>query len=316
MCTVLGPLRRCFQHFLKSPRVQPDALQTGDLPALCAAAHLNRRERPGEAQQDAAEAAPPLAQPRLPTTHSAESIRGPQRQLPPSNRSSFDGRCSAAEPADQSRQQQAAPPALAGAQGPTEPPPQRRQAALRSGFQPMGMHAQASTALSQQQPRRSSVAVSELGGASQRGSDENVAGKAALRGSGLPPTGQQPQAGLPTKRSLESLRSSLAGPGADRIQASLHAVDAAMAALRDANPHLSREQQRGMPPPPLPGQQQQRGMQPTAGGHGVAGSRGGLPRPAAHHARTRSLPDVAALDLPLQQQAAAAGGPGRRAHRQ
>ncbi|KAL4451964.1 hypothetical protein ABPG75_007626 [Micractinium tetrahymenae] len=282
------------------------------------AAHLNRRDQPCEAQQAAAQAARAPAPARPPTSHSAESIRGPQRQLPTSNRSSFENRRST-DPANCPQQLEAAPLALPAPQGPAQPLVPHRQAALRSGFQPMGMHVQASTALSQQ-PRRSSVAVSELGGRSQRGSDENLAGaagKAGLRSSGLPPSGLQPgQAGPPTKRSLESLRSSLAGPGAESIQASLHAVDAAMAALRHANPHLSREQQRGLPRPALPSQQQQQQHGMPAGGPAMAGSRGGVPRPAAHHARTRSLPDVAALDMPLQQQAAAAVGPGRRAYRQ
>lgn len=183
-------------------------------------------------------------------------------------------------------------------------------------FQPMGQYAQqAGPALSaaahsrHQPPRRSSVTVHQLGGSqrssvdfSDAGADENLAaaalGRSTVRGSGLPPrhgsSQQLQQAQVPeTKRSLDSMRASMggSGPGAANIKASLNAVEAAMAALREANPHLLQQQQQPVPPV---AQSQPYGR--------VRGGGGGAhpPRPAAHHTRTRSLPE-AALDL-LQQE--------------
>lgn len=324
----------CFAHTQPRPASPPSRR----------AAHLNRREQPREAQRAPAAPAPPA---RPPTSASAESIQGPQRPAP-SARASLEGRRSA-ELDHQAAARQAAAPAAAAPRAPSalhhasvDQPPQRRQAALRSGFQPMGMHVQASTALPVQQqqqavaPRRSSVAVSSLrASGSLRSSDENLAAAVAGSKAGLPPRGAPLP---PTKRSLDSMRASAGGAAAaESIQASLHAVDAAMAALRNANPHLSRDaptqQQRGAALPLGQHQQQYQQQQQLYAGRasdaGVGAAAAGraarpvVPRP--HHTRTRSLPDVTAADLPLaamgeeqrrreqaqQQHVATAGGQRR-----
>jgi hypothetical protein len=214
--------------------------------------------------------------------------------------------------------------------------PERRQAALRNRFQPMGVHASAAAQQEPQPaalraPRRSSVAVSHLGGGSLRSSisgDENLAGaamgKASVRGSSMPPPQRQQQGGaeLPV-----SMRVSVGGKAASNIDASMHAVEAAMAALRGANPHLRESNYPAGPPP----QQQQQQQYARASDGGVVGGRPGLPRSSQQQqqqrqAGSKSLPD-AALDMSLhtlsgedqrrsrelarqqagQQQAAAAG---------
>ena len=257
----------------------------------------------------------PPPPPRPPTSTSAESIRGPARQQPPSNRSSLDGGSAEWERRQLGADSQDA--SLVQQQAAAQAAPEPRQAAFLSRFQPMGQHV--SGQAPQQAPRRSSVAVSQLGGGSQRSSgvaDESglaaaALGRSTVRGSGLPPRhggGQglapRPEAQQPpTKRSLDSMRTSVggAGPAAQNIKTSLQAVEAAMAALRDANPHLS-QQHAASQGAPQPLQQQAYGRASAAaapGGH-ARQQRGVAPRPAAHHTRTRSLPE-SSLDLPLAE---------------
>ncbi len=248
----------------------------------------------------------PPPPPRPPTSTSAESIRGPARQQPPSNRSSMEGGSAewearqlalASHDAGLAQQQQQASQA-----------PDRRQAALASRFQPMGQQVPGQP--QQQAPRRSSVAVSQLG--AQRAGDENGAsasalGRSAVRGSGLPPrhAGGQGQQQPPTKRSVDSLRGSVgvSGPAAQNIKDSLSAVEAAMAALRDANPHLSQQHaavQAHAQSQPLPPQAYGRASAVAAPSGHPRQQQGGAARPAAHHTRTRSLPE-SSLDLPLTE---------------
>lgn len=273
-------------------RVSPRVLVCSSADTLLSpahtAAHLNKAAAP---------------QPRQPPINtSAESIRGPARQ-PPSNRSSQDG---AAAELDRRPHPAAAPHAAQQQQG------EVRLAASISRFQPMGQQhyalAQAAT------PRRSAVAVSQLGGGSQRGStsvDENLAAAAlatsTVRGAGLPPrhgASQQQQALPVTKRSLDSMRASMAGgagagdaapAAAQNIKASLHAVEAAMAALCGANPHLSQQQ------PPAPAAQSQQlplRSQQAQQQRGRASQQ--QPPRGVHHTRARSLPE-SSLDLPLHE---------------
>ena len=282
---------------------------------------------------------------------------GPQRQ-PPSNCSSIDGAGRRSVEWERQQQQQGAlaPQRTQGVvqqragtaassldssdqqqhQLEQQQQPERRQAALRNRFQPMGVHASAAAQQEPQPqpaalraPRRSSVAVSHLGGGSLRSSisgDENLAGaamgKASVRGSSMPPPQRQQQGGaeLPV-----SMRVSVGGKAASNIDASMHAVEAAMAALRGANPHLRESNYPAGPPP-----QQQQQQYARASDGGVVGGRPGLPRSSQqqqqHQAGSKSLPD-AALDMSLhtlsgedqrrsrelarqqagQQQAAAAG---------
>ena len=247
----------------------------------------------------------PPPPPRPPTSTSAESIRGPARQQPPSNRSSLEGGSAEWEARQLAAASQDAGPAQQ--QQVAAAPADRRQAALASRFQPMGQHVSGQPV--QQAPRRSSVAVSQLGGG-QRTIDENLAasalGRSSVRGSGLPPrhAGGQGQQLPATKRSSDSLRGSVgvAGPAAQNIKDSLSAVEAAMAALRDANPHLSQQHVAVQPnaqSQPLPPQAYGRASAAAAPSGHPRQQQGAAARPV-HHTRTRSLPE-SSLDLPLTE---------------